>query len=37
VRALRAQRLLVGEKGNDLADLLAQLALELGMTEEAAE
>jgi hypothetical protein len=31
VRALRAQRLLVGTKGDDLAELLAQLASELGL------
>lgn len=31
VRALRAQRLLAGMKGDDLAGLLAQLASELGL------
>ena len=31
VRALRAQRLLAGTKGDDLAELLAQLASELGL------
>jgi len=34
VRALRAQRLLAGTKGDDLADTLAQLVVELGLGAE---